>query len=327
MKILLIKLSALGDVIQTLPVLVALREAGHEVHWVVEEAAAELLLPHPLIGKVLVSRRRSWFSSLRSDPLKVVREVAGWVADLRAERYDLALDLQGLLKSAVWMALVRARLKMGFVNHREGSPYFYNYPLPPYDPEEHAVRRYLSALRPLGLEVSEPTFILPPLPSGVAGRYGVPSPYAVLIPCARWETKRWPQSHWQELVKRLPALGLFPVLVGAPQDHPYIEEILTGQEEALSLCGQLDLLELAALLKGARVVISVDTGPMHLAAAVGARVVALFGPTAPWRTGPFGAGHEVLVSSLACSPCFKRRCAHLSCLKEITPDRVLASLQ
>ena len=325
MKILLVKLSALGDVVQTLPVLAALKRAGHEVHWLVEEAAAQILEGHPLLDGLLVSRRRLWLDRWRKDPQRVWGEVALFVRSLRQEEYDLVLDLQGLLKSALLVALARARLKVGFANHREGSPWFYNFPLPPYDPEEHAVRRYLSALGPLGLEVAEPEFVLPPLPEEVPQRWGLTKPYVVLIPCARWLTKHWAKSHWQELAQALLRQGRQPVLVGAKADLPYVEEIVSGVDGALSLCGRLNLLELASLLKGAERVISVDTGPMHLAAAVGARVIALFGPTAPWRTGPFGEGHVVLRVSKPCSPCFRRRCPE-PCLEEIRPQEVLAAL-
>ena len=327
MKILLVKLSALGDVVQTLPVLAALKEAGHEVHWVVEEAAAPLLETHPLLERLFVSRRRDWLARWRRDLRGVGQEVARFVEALRKEEYDLVLDLQGLLKSALLVALARARLKAGFANHREGSTHFYNYLLPPYDPDEHAVRRYLSALIPLGIEPAEPRFPLPPLPEGVSQRFGLLSPYVVLIPCARWPTKRWPQSYWQELARELLRRDRQPVFVGAAGDIPYVDEIVSGVEGAVSLCGKLNLLELAALLKEAREVVSVDTGPMHLAAAVGARVIAVFGPTAPWRTGPFGRDHVVLSPSLSCSPCFRRRCDRVRCLEEITPAQVLAFLQ
>ena len=323
MKILLVKLSALGDVVQSLPVLAALKEAGHEVHWIVEEPAAELLQDHPLLDRLFVSKRRIWLSRLPRQIRRVAREIRDFVQSLRQEEYDLVLDLQGLLKSACWVGLARARVKMGFANHREGSTHFYNFLLPPYDPDWHAVWRYLSPLALLGLKVETPSFVLPPLPENLPRRLKLPQPYVVLIPCTRWPTKLWEEASWATLSGLLWEKGLFPVFVGSKADQSYIGRIFAfSATRGRSLCGQLSLLELAALLKQAHLVVSVDTGPMHLAAAVGSRVVALFGPTAPWRTGPFGTQHLIFRAGLPCSPCFQRTCSTRLCMRKISPETI-----
>ncbi len=323
MKVLLVKLSAFGDVVQTLPVLAALKEAGHEVHWIVEEAVAELLEGHPLLDRLFVARRVQWLAEYLEKPFRVASEVRKFVHLLREENYDLVLDLQGLLKSAVWVGLARGRLKVGFANHREGSPYFYNYLLPPYDPDQHAVWRYLSPLVLLGLEVNEPCFPLPALPESLPHLLELPQPYVVFVPCTRWASKLWETKYWARLSSLFWEKGLYPVFVGGKGDRVYVERILAlDGAQGSSLCGQLSLLELAALLKGAHLVVSVDTGPMHLAAAVGTRVVALFGPTAPWRTGPFGRAHTVISAELPCSPCFKKYCPERTCLRQLSPEMV-----
>jgi len=329
-KLLLVKLSALGDVVQTLPVLAALKRVhpGLAIHWVVEEEQAELLAGHPLIERLLVFPRRRILRCLRN-PRTVPR---GWslarkfLRDLRAERYDAVLDLQGLLKSALVVALARSRRRIGFANHREGSPLVLTEKLPPYDPDLHAVRRYLSAAEHLGGRPEPVEFPLPPHPSAetVGRRLRLPPPpWLVFIPATRWPTKLWPDEHWRDLAGRACALGLPLLWIGGPGDRDYLAGLaLKGTD----LSGRLSLKELAGILSGAAAVVSVDTGPMHLAAALGRPVVALFGPTAPWRTGPFGEGHRVLRAGLPCSPCFRRSCPEPRCMSGISPEEVLQAL-
>ncbi len=323
MRILIVKLSALGDVIQTLPVLKALKSARPhvEIHWVVEPPAQQILEGHPLLDRLLVFPRRQ---IIKEKNWGLLRDFG---RSLRAFSYDVVLDLQGLLKSALVVAAARARLRVGFANHREGSPFFYNLKLPPYDPDLHAVRRYLLALEVLGVRASAPVFTFPPLPDPkeLFSRYGLQGPVAVFIPRARWESKLWREDGWQELCRKFEAKGLTPVLVGAKADLPYLLR-LKANTQAQILAG-LRLTELASLLKGARVIVTVDTGPMHLAAALGKPVVALFGPTAPWRTGPFGRGHQILGRKSPCSPCFRKVCAEKSCLNRLEAEEVWEACQ
>ncbi|MFZ2089409.1 MAG: glycosyltransferase family 9 protein, partial [Desulfobaccales bacterium] len=136
---------------------------------------------------------------------------------------------------------------------------------------------------------------------------------------ARWPTKLWPEAHWARLAAWLAREKGFQVIItGSPADRELAEEIVsqTGAP-LLNLAGRTSLEELAALLQMARLAVTTDTGPMHLACALGTPVVALFGPTAPWRTGPFGEGHQVLRLPLPCSPCFRRQCPEPRCLREL----------
>ena len=318
MKILIVKLSSLGDVIQALPVLAALKKGlkGAEIHWVVEPGARKILETHPLLDRLIVFPRKE---ILRRD----VKSLKAFLSLLRAQAYDVALDLQGLLKSALVLSLARARQKIGFANHREGSPFFYTLKLPPYDPDLHAVKRYLLALEVLGVREERPHFVLPPLPplEELRERLSLPEEFVLFITQARWPSKLWSHEGWRWLARRFLDLGLTPVLVGTREEAPRLREIAHGTG-AISLAGRLDLLELGTLLKEARLVVSVDTGPMHLAAALGRPLVALFGPTAPWRTGPWGEGHLIISQKSPCSPCFKKSCAERTCLLEIRPEEV-----
>jgi heptosyltransferase-1 len=141
---------------------------------------------------------------------------------------------------------------------------------------------------------------------------------------AKWDSKLWPLASWVELAKLLAAQGLRLAITGSKEDRQVGRFIAkrAGLGAGLAdLAGRTGLKDLAALLSLARAVVSTDTGVMHLAAALGAPVVALFGPTAPWRTGPFGPGHRVLTAGVECSPCFERFCAEARCMEQITPQQ------
>ncbi len=183
----------------------------------------------------------------------------------------------------------------------------------PFDREAHAVRRYLNLAHYLGAPANPPRFRL-----GLGATTNVSHllpggetrGLAVLHPGARWPSKLWPAAAWAQLGDWLSREhGLQVVITGSRADQGLSQEILRSmQEPVIDLAGRTSLPELAAVLRRARLAVTTDTGAMHLAAALGTPVAALFGPTAPWRTGPFGAGHQVVRLALDCSPCFKRRC-------------------
>jgi lipopolysaccharide heptosyltransferase II len=148
-------------------------------------------------------------------------------------------------------------------------------------------------------------------------------------PVAKWETKLWPKKQFAELADML--IGQYDmkiVFTGGIKDYSIIQAITSSMKgRAINFAGKTTLTELAALYEKAALVVSTDTGPMHLAAAVGTPVVALFGPTAPWRTGPYGTGHQLIKAELECSPCFKRRCETTDCMYQISVDQVLKGVQ
>lgn len=327
-RLLLVKLSSFGDVIHALPTLEALRQAHPraEITWLVEEAFAPLLLGHPALDRVWAVPR------LRPGRPGAWRELGRLLAvarQMRQERFDAVLDLQGLLKSAFWVALAKSPRKVGYDGTRELSYLALNERLPLVDREAHAVRRYLDLARHLGAHVTAPRFRLEHLvrePKGVNGLLN-PEEWVVLHAGARWASKRWPVRHWATLAAALEQQGLPVALTGSEADRELTQAIAAEAGGGiLDLAGRTGLGELAWVLRHARAMVTVDTGPMHLAAALGTPVVALFGPTAPWRTGPFGAGHEILRLDLPCSPCFRRRCVEPRCLTELSPEEVLTGV-
>lgn len=330
-RILLVKLSSLGDVIHALPTLEALRELypRAKITWLVEAANAPLLGNHPALDRVFSIPRLRFRENHFA---KAARELF-WVARLlRKEQFDLVIDLQGLLKSALWVALARSPRKLGFDRTRELSFLPLTEKLPPYDPEEHAVWRYLRVARYLGAPPGPPRFRLG-LPESRDLSHLLPAapdrPLVVLHPGARWGSKLWPAYNWARLAQWLAGeRGFLVAVTGSGADRQLAEAIVSQTQTSLfNLAGRTSLAELAALLKKARLVVTPDTGPMHLAAALRTPVVALFGPTAPWRTGPFGPGHTVLRLPLSCSPCFKKQCPKPVCLTDLTPDMVREAVE
>uniref|UniRef100_A0A7V4G937 lipopolysaccharide heptosyltransferase II n=1 Tax=Desulfobacca acetoxidans TaxID=60893 RepID=A0A7V4G937_9BACT len=320
-RLLLIKLSSLGDVIHALPTLEALRELyprGH-ITWLVEEGNAPLLLGHPALDEVWTAPRPRWGTTGLG---RAVGKMLTLARRFRETSFDVVIDLQGLLKSAGWTALAKSPRKIGYHRTREWSYLPLSERLPPYDPETHAVWRYLNIARYLGAPTGPPRFrlglqvpenlehLLPP----DQGRGLV-----ILHPGARWPTKLWSVAGWAALAAWLSReAGLQVALTGSPADLALAAAIAAqAGTPVINLAGRTTLAELAALLLRARLAVTVDTGPMHLAAALGTPVAALFGPTAPWRTGPFGEGHEVVRLDLPCSPCFRRECPAPRCLTEL----------
>jgi lipopolysaccharide heptosyltransferase II len=215
----------------------------------------------------------------------------------------------------------------------EGSYIFTNERYKPLSIETHALDRYLDLVAQLGVPTADIPFEFPISPISLEAARGWLErngfnghPVVILHPIAKWETKKWPAEKFAQLADRFVGRGAKVIITGSSGDAQEVRRIVAGTKASsgiLNLTGKTNLSELAALFSLGDLVITPDTGPMHLAAAVKVPVVALFGPTAPWRTGPYGEGHRVLRRNLACSPCFKKKCATRECMEQITVDEVL----
>ena len=329
MNILIVKLSAIGDVIHTLPALNAIRAhyPGAHITWLVEAAAADLVIGHRALDRVLISKRKSWMRQLwgagRRETLRAVRK---FLHDLRDTRYDMIIDFQSLFKSGVLVWLAHGNRKIGFdkgMQHQEHSYLFLNVRVPPVDMEVHALTRGLMLLNAIGIPTSNVVYDIPVSEADHASVEALMTgqhlsgnrPLVAINPVALWETKLWINDRFAELADRLVLeWDVDVVYTGGPGDRGVIDEILSMMKApAANLAGWTTLKMLAALYQRSALLVTTDTGPMHLAAAIGTPVVALFGPTAPWRTGPLGDGHQVVRTAPACSPCFKRQCDEHRC--------------
>ena len=340
MKILILKPSSLGDVIQALPALrlLKLHFPDAEIFWWIDSALAPLREGDPdLAGGVRFERRRwarppHWPAMFRS------------VRWMRAQKFDLVIDLQCLARSGAFAWLARGKFLVGLDEAREGARGFYDLAVPRKNFHTHAVDWYLSVLPELGVPVHNNFTWLPERPQ-LAAEVNRKWPEAnsklktqnskliLLQPGARWKNKRWPVKYFAELVRAL--AQKFPdarfAILGDKGDQPLGETILqAAPERVLNLCGATSLPEMIEWIRRCDLLITNDTGPMHVAAALGKPLVALFGPTEPRRTGPYGQLENVLRLDLPCSPCMKSKCAFEKtdeCLRALSPAAVLARVE
>ena len=333
MNILIVKLSAIGDVIHTLPSLAALRRAFPQAHitWLVEEAAAEIVLDHPDLNRVLISRRKAWMKQMREGRIReTLGEIKDFIRILRDREFDLIIDFQGLFKSALLVFLSRGERTIGYDSYQELSGLFYREKIRE-DMNKHAVDRYLDFVTYLGIADCKPEFRITVGEENkkkiqtLLAKDHIQDAFIAINPVAYWKTKLWDDGRFADLCDRLgkeyPSLPI--ILTGQPS--PSLEKIrsLCHRDDVLNWEGRTTLKDLAELYRRANLLITTDSGPMHLSAAVGTPVVALFGPTNPLRTGPYGSGHVVIQESLSCVPCFLKTCAKMTCMKGITVNAVI----
>lgn len=309
---LIIKLSSLGDLFHALPAATMIRQAlGYEMDWVTQPEYAELVSHFEGVRRVIAFPRRCFLS-----------RGAAFIGELRREMYDLVLDFQGLLKSALVARAARGRMRIGPSYAREGAGFFYDEIAGTLNKNRHAVDEALDFVRSLGLPRREVCFpVRLPRRSLEGAR-----PHIGLLPCSRWVTKNWPVEKFAATAAMIrdhkPATFY---ILGSRKDRPAADHLAAQiGPDAVNLCGQTSLVELGGFLQDMDVLITVDSGPMHMAAALGVPVVAVFGATDPRRTGPYGPKHRVLVSEgLSCRPCFSESCARgdLACLRDIPPEK------
>ncbi len=338
-SILIVKLSALGDVVQTLPMAEALRSQfpRAQIDWLVEEEASDLLIGHPALNRVFISRRKKWQRDLlrRGGFFSTLGQIRNFLRELRRVRYDWVIDNHGILKSGVCLLGVRGRRKIGFRKSPgiadEGNYFFTKERYIPLSIERHALERYLDLIHQLGVRVDHPELKFPvPEESRkkiktLLRQNGLARPIVVIHPMAKWPSKQWPAENFSKFIDKLTEREIGVILSGSRQDREDLEGIrkmVSHQSRVLNWAGRTTLRELAALFSLADLVLTTDTGPMHLAVAVKAPLIALFGPTAPWRTGPYDNPGAVFRKPLPCSPCFKKICDTMECMTSITVDEV-----
>ncbi len=339
-SILIIKLSAIGDVVHSLPFLEVIKERfpNARIDWLVEEEALQIIKGHPALDRIIISRRKSWQQRVIKEKewLPVFREVLAFVKYLRSRKYDMVIDLQGLLKSGILIGISRGKRKIGMTGVREGARLFVNEQPVLVDYEEHAIDRYLKIAEYLGCNYIPWKGTIPIYKSDeraierILKSIGTSDKILVAInPMARWKTKLWDPRRFAALAERLQKeLSCLVIFTGSKNDRAFIRDIVQMMNaKPINLAGLTSLKELALLYKKCRAIVTTDSGPMHIAAAMGCRVISLFGPTAPWRTGPYGPGHEIIRMDLSCSPCFKKKCNHLTCMKGITVENVFMAVR
>jgi heptosyltransferase I len=330
-RIALLKPSALGDIIHCLPVLTALRRRYPHAHitWVVNYTYAPLLCGHRDLDDILPFDRRAshhgWGAAARS--------WLGFLRELRRRRFDLTIDLQGLFRTAVMMAATGATRRVGLSTAREGATWTYTDVVPVADFNAlHAVDRCWRVVEAFGVGDLPKEFHIPISPQAQrwaeATTRGYPRPWLMLGPGARWMTKRWPPEHFAALARRAQeAFGGTVFLVGGAEETAAamaVRKGLSGPSRELS--GRTTLPQLAALLERADVMLANDTGPLHLAAALGRPIVAPYTCTSVRLNGPYPAQTGAVETTVPCRGSYVKRCSRLDCMTELTPNRLWRSL-
>jgi lipopolysaccharide heptosyltransferase I len=320
-KILIIKPSSLGDIIHTLPMLNALVLSfpKSEIHWVVARGFEDIIKGHPMINKLWVINKDSW-----KKPSMIINTLGEFVQMFKAlkfEDYDIVFDVQGLFRSGVLAYATRSQIIVGFEESREGSSCFYTHKIKG-GINIHAVDRYLKLAASIGCRTEDASFPMPFFEDSefVTKIKRDMGSYAVIIPGARKKANRWGAEKYGRLASML---NIRFLIVGGRSDDEIGQKIETiAGSKALSIVGKTDFKELICVLKDAKYVISNDTGPMHIAAALGTPVIAIFGPANPARTGPYGKKNIVIKSEVPCSPCYRRECKDPKCMNEISVEQV-----
>ena len=324
MKILILKPSSLGDVIHALPVLRLLK--GHwpasEIFWWIDSNLAPLIEGDRDLTGIVPFERRRWASPVHwPEMLRSIR----W---MRAQNFDLVIDLQCLARSGAFAWLANGKQLIGLDEVREGARGFYDIAVRRPTYHTHAVDWYLETLRALGVPVHW-NFEWLPVRAKVAAELTRKwplsnGPWIALQPGARWLNKRWPVESFAEFTRRMAARvpdARFMVLGGGSDQELGAQIAAAAPERVFDLTGKLSLPEMIEAIRLSELMVSNDTGPMHVAAAMGRPLVALFGPTEPRRTGPY---------RLYCVPCMKPDCTNpnkLECLRTIHPADVVAKAE
>jgi heptosyltransferase-1 len=324
-KILIIKPSSLGDIIHSLPFLSAINKCfpDAEIHWVVAKGLHVVLEKNPLIHKLWIINKDKWKYIGRA--AKTIREIVNLVKGLRGEKFDLSIDLSGLLRSGLITWAGGARYKLGLAESDEGSPLFYTHKIKG-GMDNHAIDRYLSIAKALGWQGADVEYPMVPFNKTPEICKNLPEEYVVIAPSAGKEANRWPAERFAKLAEKL---ELPSVVISSSADAAVAEKVVEKSNgKAVSMAGKTNLLELFALISKAKFFISNDTGPMHIAAAFKVPVYAIFGPANPVRTGPYGDIHTIIRKDLSCSPCYAwKPCDNWRCMENITVDMVLEKIE
>ncbi len=327
MKALVVRLSAIGDVVHTLPAVAALRHAGFQVGWAVEPLSRVLLEGNPAVDRIeaVPSSRRFRFEAARKA-----------LGALRRSRYDVALDFQGLWKSAAWARLSGAPQVLGYSRpwRREPASAFLvskrvRLPIEAV----HVIDKNLALLRGLGIDaVGTREFPLPNTANQAArveralAADGL-TDFVVLNPGGGWASKLWPAERFGELASKLHDRGLQSIVTWGPGEERLADRVVVASEGAAMRSFPTTLLEYVEIARRAKLVVAADTGTLHLACAVGTPVVGLFGPTDPLRNGPFAAADLTVRHVPRCAPCHRRVCpTHHGVMHAISVEEVLAAV-
>ena len=327
-RVLIVKPSALGDVVTALPVLRGLRRSFPDAHiaWLVSDACAPLIRHDSDLDEAVLFERRKLGRAWRSPAAAAA--LCKLLRTLRAGRFDWVLDLQGLLRSGLLTRVTGAPLRAGFADAREGAASFYTHRLPVE--QAHTVERNVALASMLGVDTRGEDMTLQISPD--AGRSAAkmlddaglaPGEFIAALPPTTWATKLYPTRHWRAVAAAMGA-RLPVVLLGAPREAPLCASVAEGIPHVVNLAGRTGVGEMPAVIAASAGVICCDSAAKFIAPAVGVDCVVLIGPTRVERTGPYLRGRAV-VADVPCQGCLKKRCSHVTCMQSIAPGEVISA--
>jgi heptosyltransferase-1 len=336
-RILIVRLSALGDVVMSSGLIPALRQRypHAEISWLTEAPAAPLLRHNPRLKEVLIWPRAEWRALWQARNWTALwQAIRGFRTSLRSRQFDLVLDAQGLLKSGLcaWMTAAPRRIS---IMAREGSHLLMHERLVPPALKDRRISseyRYLAAYLGAHDTAFELDLAVGAAPAHTAERqwreWGSPTRLALLCPFTTRAQKHWFEDRWVDLARELQAQGWFPVILGGPSDREAAERICAQLPHLVSVAGHLKLDESVALVARSQLLIGVDTGLTHMGTALHIPTVALFGSTCPYADATTPRTH-ILYDQLPCSPCRRHpTCAgRFDCMRQLTVARVLEAAQ
>jgi heptosyltransferase-1 len=330
-RIAIIKPSALGDIAHSLPVLSALRRQFPVSHlaWIVNRGYAPILEGHADLDEVIPFDR----AALRKSWIKGSVEFGRFLHRLRRQRFDLVIDLQGLFRTGLMTLATGAAVRIGLASAREGAYLGYTHRIDDRDGVRHAVDRYWRVIEALGDAPSQKKFHVPVHDDArqwvQTTLVNYPQPWFAIGVGSRWLTKRWPPEHFADLVKRAQAaFGGTAIFVGAPEEADLAIQAATRLHGPFAqLTGKTTLPQLVAVLAACDVMIANDTGPLHLAVALGRPVVAPYTCTLIEKTGPYQQDANAVGTSIWCRGSYLKTCLRMECMDELTPARLWPPLE
>lgn len=339
-RFLIIRLTSIGDVLHSTPVAQALKTALPDCHitWLVSEVPSGLLSLNPYLDEVYVWPRERWEGYMRHGQFRAAWQL--WQKlklDLEARHFDIVLDIHGLFLTGMIAAASKAPRRIGMSNTRELNWLFMTEIAPGSPQDVHVIQRYLSVLRPLGI-VSDHYAMTLPLPAetitfatNFLNSKGVKPKDTIIAlnPATTWPAKNWPADYYAAIAKALQPKGHI-LLCGGPADQALGEYIIKQSGvPIINAVNQTSLLQLAALISHCKVLVTGDTGPLHMAIALNIPTISMFGPTDPKKFGPLTSEHVVLQEQIGCRPCHKTVCPHkhLNCMHSLSPNKVIVAVQ
>ena len=330
-NILIIKPSSLGDVVSAIPVLRSLKRKfpTAKFTWLIAKSCLDIIDADPDLDEIIIFDRKkigkAWFS------FSAAKELFSLKHKLASRNFDLVIDIQGLLRSAMFAKWTKSPIKIGFSNAREGAPLFYN--IKHKTTEIHTVDRNCEIAKLLGAEILPTDMKLAVHPDADKFAHDIlsknaidPRKYIVCVPPTRWATKLYPTRHWRKVVEAL-SQKMPIILLGSPAkfEVDLCKSVADGQpNRVLTLAGKTSLKQLVAIISNAAGVICSDSAAQFIAPATKTPCLSLIGPTSLERTGPFWGLGEAVVADVPCQGCLKKRCDHISCMQSIQPSEVIA---